>query len=309
MTSATKIAGITIPTYIGNASGVFDTTSEQLNELMAVTSFITLKSTTIKPRLSNPEPCQATLLYGSIQTAGLPNMGILETIRWINTHYHTGLVIKANISGNNSDECLALMSAFQASPVSLIEINVTCQSRFFRKPIACDLPALDKLLSEISNIGNKPIGVKLPYYGNVELQRQVVKLLLKHKVKFVTCSSSILGLDIDVETEASIFHYDSLQNSVDSACVRYYILHEVCNYHKLLRGTGVSIIGAGGVQSGKDVYNLMIAGADVVEVGSLLESEGLSCLHRLAVEFETVLKQKNTTIERAKGSMLIRSGH
>ncbi len=57
----------------------------------------------------------------------------------------------------------------------------------------------------------------------------------------------------------------------------------------------IKIIGTGGVTSGRDVYDHILCGADLVEVGSQLAIEGVAVFERLERELSEIIIEKGYT--------------
>jgi len=124
----TTITGIET-SFVGTASGCWDTTDKQVHELAEACKFFTLKSCTLEPRIGNPEPRYATLPHGSIQSIGLANRGMEATIKTLDSvkaKYGDAVKIKASIAGFSLSENILLMHEFQNSKCDFIEINASC---------------------------------------------------------------------------------------------------------------------------------------------------------------------------------------
>jgi hypothetical protein len=83
-----------------------------------------------------------------------------------------------------------------------------------------------------------------------------------------------------------------------------FALNECRNYHHLLKGTGISLIGVGGVSSGVDAYRFLLAGCDACEVGSHLEANGPDSIDLINHTLSVMLKNKGySSIMEAKGKL------
>ena len=66
------------------------------------------------------------------------------------------------------------------------------------------------------------------------------------------------------------------------------------------------MIGTGGVTSGRDVYEHVLCGADLVEVGSQLAIEGTSVFERLEKELTAILTEKGyNSLDEVRGQLKI----
>ena len=55
----------------------------------------------------------------------------------------------------------------------------------------------------------------------------------------------------------------------------------------------IDVVGCGGVQCGRDVYDMLLVGASVVQVGSTLMREGPTCFARLHAELVALMRHKH----------------
>jgi dihydroorotate dehydrogenase (fumarate) len=151
--------------------------------------------------------------------------------------------------------------------------------------------------------GSKPVGVKLPYYGDIEFQKRVIDVLFKHGINFATFINGILGLDINIETEKPSIRPNGGRGAVSGQYIQHLALLEVYNFHTLSQGTGIDIIGVGGVSTGEDAYKFLLAGASAVEVGSQLVKEGVGCIDRINSEFTDIITKKHTSVAVKLGAL------
>lgn len=302
---STTIARKFVPSFVGTAAGASDMTQDEVIHLADNINFLTLKSTTLDSRAGNAEPRYKKLPHGTIQSMGLPNIGLGRTLDCIQRITRPGLTIIASIAGKSAFENQELMWAFQCSRVNFVEINYSCPNRVGEKVIAFDLDQMDEGLGYLTNLGDKPVGIKLPYYGNIEIQKRLVELLVKHNISFITCINGIPGLDIDIETGKTVIRPNKGKGAISGKYIQPLALLEVRNYYDILKGTGISIIGVGGIDSGADAFKFLLAGADAVQVGSALQEQGVECINRIKTEFADILKRKNyKNVQEAKGKML-----
>ena len=72
--------------------------------------------------------------------------------------------------------------------------------------------------------------------------------------------------------------------------------------------TTIKIIGTGGVTTGRDVYDHLLCGADLVEVGSQLAIEGITVFERLEKELTEILTEKGyDSLDDVRGQLKIMS--
>ncbi|HEA84476.1 MAG TPA: dihydroorotate oxidase [Candidatus Wildermuthbacteria bacterium] len=301
----TNIAGITLNSCVLNASGPNDATFEEL-EIIAHSGSgaVMMKSCTVEPREGNEEPRYVRLHLGSIQSMGLPNLGYKAYVDFASQLKKHGKPVIASIAGLSSDDYVEMMKAFQASEVDLIEVNLSCPNIEGKPQVAYDVEQTEDVLTKLSGLGGKPIGLKLPPFYDLVHQKQMAQLIQKHNIAFITCINSIGNtLVIDGETEAPVIKPKGGFGGLSGEYIKPVALANVRAFYELLDNK-VSIFGVGGITTGADAFEFVLAGADAVQVGTTFEKEGPACFERIDKELKEILEQKGyDSIQAVKGNL------
>ncbi len=307
----TTIGGTKLPGYIFNAAGPKDATYEELVVIARSASVaVTMKSCTIDSREGNPEPRYAFTPepYGSISASGLPNLGYkayVELAKTIKQKFPEKPVI-ASVAGLTLDEFVVLVAAFQNSQADLIEINLhSCPKDKNHPQLAYNLKDVETVLQSLAKVGDKPIGVKLPMYSDTDFIDKLAVLFQEYGISFVTTVSSVSpALVIDTETETALIKPKSGLGGMGGAYVKPFALANVRAFSTSLRDSSISVIGVGGVRTGKDAFDFLLAGADAVQVGTTFYEEGPDCFERIEQEFASIMQRKGYgSISDAKGKL------
>jgi dihydroorotate dehydrogenase (fumarate) len=263
-----------------------------------------MKSATIDPRQGNEKPRYQRLPLGSIQAMGLPNLGYKEYVKISSLLKKYNKPIIASVAGFSIEEYKIMVEAFQNSDVDLIEINLSCPNIEGKPQIAYDFEKTEEVLEKITDLGTKPIGLKLPPYYDSAHHKQIADLILKYKIHFITCINSIgNSLIIDPEKESTIIKAKKGFGGLCGDYIKPIALANVRMFYELLKNK-VSIMGVGGVKIGEDAFEFLLAGADSVQVSTIFEKEGPTCFERINQEFEDILQRKGySSIENAKGKL------
>lgn len=291
---STKIAGHKLETCIFNASGPADEKLPEL-EIIAQTksSAITMKSCTIEPREGNPLPRYADLPYGSINSMGLPNMGYKEYVRFakiLKKKYKKPII--ASICGMTLDDDLIMFRAFNNSDVDVIEFNPGSPNTIGKPIVGYDVEEMDRLLDAVSQVSKKPFGIKLPPYFDLVHFDQIAEVIKKYPVKFVTCVNSIgNGLVINPYTEKPIIKPKGGLGGIGGGYIKYTTLANVRRFYELFEDK-LQVIGVGGVYSGIDAFELILAGASGVQIGSAYLQKGPSIFERVQNELKDFMELK-----------------
>lgn len=307
----TSIGGIKLLGYIYNAAGPKDATYEELVPIAnSAAAAVTMKSCTLEPRAGNAEPRYAFTPepYGSISASGLPNLGYkayVDLAARMKEEF-PGKPVVASVAGLALQEFPILVAAFQQSKADLIEVNLhSCPKEKDQPQLAHNLTDIETVLKSIMALGDKPVGVKLPMYSDTDHIEKLAAVFEKYAVAFIaTVSSMSPALVIDSETETALIKPKSGMGGMGGAYVKPFALANVRAFATLLRNTSISIVGVGGVRTGKDAFDFLLAGADAVQIGTAFYEEGSSCFKRVQEEFASIMERKNYhAISDAKGKL------
>ena len=289
---------ISLDSPIMNASGVMDTSWDELKQLaVSNTGAVVMKTCTLEPREGNPKPRYGRFDCGSIQAMGLPNLGYKSYLEFAEKLKKLGKPVVASVFGFNTKEYEFLVSRFQDSSVDAIEVNLSCPNADVGIP-AYNLELMDEILGAISDLGEKPIGLKLPPYLTLNDVDRMARVIERHSVSYLTLINSYpTGLVIGDDERPIIVPRNGF-GGLSGDCIKPIALANVAMFRKKLRD--VYIIGVGGISSGKDVLDFFLVGADAVQIGTALKDEGISALQRIEKEFLTVLGDRRVSDIKGK---------
>ena len=294
----TEFKKISLSTCIYNASGPICSTRDELLKLNDSNSCIVLsKSSTISLREGNPKPRYYDHDLGSINSMGLPNLGYkfyLDMSTEITKPYFI------SISGMTLLDTITIVKECLNSNIQGIEINLSCPNIIGKGQLAYDLPKMDEYLNEIfSSIdykkNNKLVGLKLVPYFDIHIYSDVCDILQKYPIDFITCVNSLgNGLIIDYNKEEVVIKPKNGMGGIGGKYIKPIALSNVRNFYLEFkkRNLEIDIIGCGGIENGIDIFEHILAGAKMVQIGTQLYREGPELFVRLEKELISIMKEK-----------------
>ena len=303
---STTIAGVKLESCVFSASGPADVTLRELEKIArSKSSAVTMKSCTLEPREGNPEPRYANLEYGSINSMGLPNLGYKAYVQFsqrLKKGYEKPVV--ASISGFTLDDNIKIFKAFNDSEVDFIEFNPGSPNTIGKPIVGYDIREMDKLLKAVSKVSKKPFGVKLPAYFDLVHFDKIAKVIKKYPVKFVTCINSIgNGLVIDANGEKPLIKPKGGLGGIGGKYIKYTALANVRRFYELFNGK-IDVIGVGGVYSGVDAFEFILAGASAVQIGTAYLQKGPKIFEKVQNELKEFMKKKGyKTLKDFRGKL------
>ncbi|WP_127848758.1 dihydroorotate oxidase [Lacticaseibacillus hulanensis] len=282
-----------------NASGVNCFDKDELDAMVASASgTMVTKSATVLPRPGNPEPRYADLTLGSINSMGLPNLGIDYYLDYVEGYQkqHPLDAIFMSIVGTTFADNIAVAHRIQDSDFNgLTEINLSCPNVPGEPQTAYDPEQTVKILDALFAFFKKPLGVKLPPFFDLAQFDQMAAILNRYPLAFINTMNSIgNGLMIDARTDTALIKPKGGFGGIGGAYAKPIALANVRAFRQRLNDS-IRIIGTGGVATGRDVYELILCGADMVQVGTALHQQGTGIFARLLDELQDEMTQKGYT--------------
>ncbi|WP_394798465.1 dihydroorotate oxidase [Blattabacterium cuenoti] len=289
---SSNINEIKFPLCIMNASGVLCSTERELSNLLDSNSGgVVTKSCTYKPRKGNDLPRYFEWDGGSINSMGLPNFGIKFYLDFLEKK-KINKPIFLSISGCSSEENYFLIQkANESSKVTAIELNLSCPNLLEKEDMLGY--KFHKFIENIFKFNKKPLGIKFPpYFQDIHI-KNVAFILNQFPIFFVTCINSLPnGLFVDIDKESVVIQPKKGFGGIGGSIIKPFALANIHKFYTYLR-KDISIIGCGGISSGRDIFEHILCGASVVQIGTQFMKEGISVFERLEKELIFILEKKN----------------
>lgn len=308
----TSIAGINLDGFAYNACGVNDEILKQLEKLSdSESAAILLKSCSIEPRKGNENPkyiVKSDLIPGcTLNSMGLSNRGLNENLDYVLSLKQTSeKPVFASLTCFSTEEHLTLFKAFQdQGQADLIELNFSCPNVGAHGLIGYHPELVDQILTELDKTeGGIKYGIKLPPYFEEWYFDQISQIVLKHNVGFITCINTLgNALVIDAEKESTVIKPNFGRGGLGGDWIKPVALSNVNSFFRRLEGK-ISIVGVGGIRTGRDAFEFLLAGADAVQVGSAFAQESYPVFSKIHNELSNILDSKGyESVQNAKGKL------
>lgn len=307
ITISTEVSGRPLTSCLMNASGVWCTEADQLTAMLESNAgAVVTKSCTLEYRKGNEVPRYRTITQGSINSMGLPNNGLRYYLDFVEKNAGSNKPIILSVAGLNHEENVALVKiANSCDTLQGIELNLSCPNIAGKPQTGYDFEATRSLLDLAFGVCSKKMGVKLPPYFDLIHFEIMADVLRQYPLAYVCCVNSIgNGLFIDVDTETVGIKPKNGFGGIGGLYIKPTALANVRKFYELL--PGVDIIGCGGVQNGADVFEHILCGASVVQIGTTLWEEGPDCFNRIENELKEIMIYKGySSIEEFKGNLKV----
>ncbi|MCM1268624.1 MAG: dihydroorotate dehydrogenase [Bacteroidales bacterium] len=263
--TAVTIAGITFKNPVMTASGTFGSGMEysdfvDLNRLGAVVT----KGVANVPWEGNPTPRVAEVYGGMLNAIGLQNPGIdvfLERDIPFLQKYDTNVIV--NVCGKTVADYLEVVERLADAPVSMLEINVSCPN-VKEGAIAFGQKAdsLYDITSQIKRKAKQPVIMKLS--PNVTDITEMARAAEAAGADALSMINTITGMKIDIDKKK--FVLANKTGGMSGPAIKPIAVRMV---YQTAQAVKIPIIGMGGIGSGEDAVEFLLAGASAVAVGAM----------------------------------------
>lgn len=298
---STTLGNAWFPSPVFTASGCASSGKElaQFFPLKDIGAVVT-KSVMNKPRHGRPTPRMAETPSGMLNSIGLQGPGIdaflANDVPWLLSQ---GSRVIVSIAGETADEYAVLARKLRSTAgISAIEVNISCpnvENRGLvfatdrdtaarvidgvRKVIGGEIPILAKLTPDVTNIADVAKGV-------VEAGADGLALI-----------NTVLGMVINLDTMKP--HLGGKTGGLSGPAIRPVAVRAIYQVHEVLPNT--PILGMGGVSTGRDALELILAGASGVSIGTASFGNPTAIIN-VQTELRELLAQRGfTSLKQAIG--------
>ena len=289
---STKIGSKRFSNPIFTASGCASSGQElaQFFDLSEIGAVVT-KSIMSKPRLGRPTPRMAETPSGMLNSIGLQGPGIdvfLEKdIPWLVANNAKVIV---SIAGESVDEYGVLARRLRAvSGISAVEVNISCPNVENRGQVfSCHPDTATAVIETVRrNIGGElPIIAKLS--PDVTDIVHIAESVIKAGVDGLALINTLLGMVIDINTMKP--KLGGKTGGLSGPAIRPVAVRAISQVHQAFPNT--PIVGMGGVANGRDAFELILAGASAVSVGTATFGNP-TALIKIRAELEQLLLERD----------------
>jgi dihydroorotate dehydrogenase (NAD+) catalytic subunit len=283
----TSLRDATLPNPVMTASGCAAAGRElaQFFDVAELAAVVT-KSIMLDPRSGRPTPRMAETPSGMLNSIGLQGPGIdgflARDLPWLAQQKARAVV---SIAGSTLGEYSELARRVGNSPaVTAVEVNISCPNVENRGLVfACDPYQASKVLSVVRRETPRGIPVLAKLSPDVTSIVDVARSVVEAGADGLVMINTLLGIAIDPETLRPVL--GGTTGGLSGPAVRPVAVRCVWQVHQEM--PDVPIVGVGGVRTGFDALELMLAGASAVQVGTVIfndPSAPVRILHELREE-------------------------
>ena len=224
---------------------------------------LSTKATTLHKRNGNDGIRITEAPSGVLFSVGLQNPGIdyyihteLPNLLTKNTN------ILTNVAGSDIEEYVAIVEKLEETEAPIVELNISCPNvKLGGLALGATCEATERVTSTIRKRTKKPLTVKLtPHVGHID---EIAKAAEAAGADAISLINSMSGMKIDLRTRRPLFRNNTAGFSGEALFpVALRMVWQVA------RAVNIPVLGIGGVTSGENALEMMMAGASAIQVGS-----------------------------------------
>jgi dihydroorotate dehydrogenase (NAD+) catalytic subunit len=299
---ACEFLGFRLRTPLVLASGIIGTSATlMLRAAHNGAGMVTAKSCGPAPRQGHPNPVALDFGGGLINAIGLTNPGaaaeaplLAETRARLQP---LGVPLIASIFAGTIAEFGQVAQTIAAGEPDMIEVNISCPNvgDEFGTPFAGTCQSAAAVTEAVKQAVTCPVVIKLA--PNVPDIARIAAAVVEAGADAITAINTMPGMVIDPMSGQPIL--SNRVGGISGPALKPIALR--CVY-EIAGAVSVPIIGTGGVTTGQDAAEMLMAGASVVGIGSAVYQRGVAALGEIGQELGEFMTQRNlSSIEGLRG--------
>lgn len=285
----TTITGLTLANPTILASGVLGVTKASLkNVTNHGAGAVTTKSISLEPRAGHAAPIIITYEAGMLNAVGYSNQGAAKAAEEFINAAEVGAPVIGSVIGQAPDDFIKVIAMLEACGFSAIEVPLSCpHTPGYGTLGGQHTPAMaEKITKAIKKITKLPLWIKVSPNENMVSVAKAAEAAGANAI--VAGNSMGPGMVIDIKTAKPILGFKF--GGVSGPALRPIAVRCVYDLYQAIK---IPIIGCGGVMCGRDLIEMMMAGATAVAIGTAVYYRGVSVFKKITEEAEQFLTANN----------------
>ncbi len=284
-----EVLGLTFQPPLILASGILDQTAESMERVVQEgMGGVVTKSIGIEPREGHPNPTVVELETGLLNAMGLPNPGIecyTKELKELKSRVKDTPII-GSVFASNTEDFILLAEKMILNGADAVELNLSCpHAEGYGASIASDLELMDEVIHEVKNSINRPVLAKLPPSGEIDEKAKVAE---ESGADAIVCVNTVRAMAINFETRSPI-----LGNRIGGYSGKGIKPIGLRCVYEVYETVDIPIIGCGGVTTGRDALEYMLAGASALQLGTAIKYRGVETPKKITDEMASLMKKED----------------
>jgi len=266
----TSLGALELDAPVLTASGCA-AAGRELDQFFDITRIggIVTKSVMLRPRSGRATPRMAETPSGMLNSIGLQGPGIDEFIdkdlAWLEQRGATTVV---SIAGGNVDEYSKLAQKLRNHPaVAGIEVNISCPNVENRGLVfACQPDSASSVIQAVRRFSDPQVPILAKLSPDVTDITEIAHAVVRAGANGISVMNTTLGMVIDLDRMRPALA--GITGGLSGPAIRPIAVRCVWQIRQAL--PEIPILGMGGIRTGADALQFILAGAHAVSVGTVV---------------------------------------
>ena len=267
---AMEVAGLRLRNPTMLASGFLDETGGSLLRVFkAGAGAVVTKSIGPEPREGYANPTVVELDAGLLNAVGLPNPGIVEFEREVRQALDGGAAVIGSVYGKDAHEYARCALKMEEYGVQAVELNLSCpHARGLGTEIAQHADAVAEITKAVRDAVGVPVFPKLsPNVADIASFADAAK---RGGADAVTAINTVKSMAIAADLKMPVL--SNAYGGLSGPAIKPVGLR--CVY-EIRESVDIPIVGVGGIETGADAIEYLMAGANAVQIGTAILRRGI----------------------------------
>lgn len=271
------------------ASGILGTTCDLLRRVSKNgAGAVTIKSISVNPRMGHPNPTVLAFGPGLINAVGYSNPGLEKAVLEFSNLHEIGCPVIGSLIGTCVEDFSRLALKLDKLGFAALEVPLSCPHtpEYGRMGKQDNPDAVFQIVSAICSNTSKPLFVKLPpAASNLVEMALAAKTAGAYGISAVNTVGPGMLIDIDSGKPYLGFGVGGISGPLLKPLA-------IAAVFQLFEAVDMPIIGIGGVSTGRDAIEMIMAGASAVGIGTAVLFRGLSVFQSITEEMKQLLLER-----------------
>ena len=279
------------------ASGILgESAASMIRVYRAGAGGVVTKSIGVLPRTGYRNPTVYDFDSGLLNAMGLPNPGVEQFGEVVERTKAAGVLTVGSIFGGSEEEFSRLAERMQSFGVDALELNLSCPHvEGFGSEIGSTPERVMSVVSAVKRVARIPVWAKMT--PNVADVAGLAEAAEAAGADAVVAINTVKGMAVSARLKRPV-----LSNSVggmSGRAVKYVGLRAV---YEIAKRCSIPVIGVGGIYTGEDVAEYIMAGAGAVQIGTAVAERGPELFGTIASELRQFMKEEGySSVGEMKG--------